>query len=352
MKRYSYQMKKSSTSLILGHLRDLIFVMIIGDVISYFFNPSMEVFLRYIWLTSLYCLIIGGTLWKGNQFVSYLVSRKIDIYKEPMKSLAWNLSMMFIFTITNIIVVNYFWWVILYGRDANYLVENGFMILVIQLIVTIVITSIFYSISFFKAWREAAVNEERYKKEIIHYQYKALKNQVNPHFLFNSLNSLTQLVYTDQKQAVKFIKQLSDVYRYVLEHKDNELVLLKEELEFANNYIFLQKIRHDKNLQVDMHVNQHLSSRVVPLSIQILIENAIKHNEVSEENPLRIEIKNEDEYIAVKNNLQRIKVIQNSDGIGLSAIQRQYERLINKPIIRIENEQEFIIKIPIIETNL
>lgn len=312
----------------------------------------MEVFLRYIWLTSLYCLIIGGTLWKGNQFVSYLINRRIDISKEPLKSLAWNLSMMFLFTITNIVVVNYFWWVILYGRDTNYLVESGFSILVIQLIVTIVITSIFYSISFFKAWREAAVNEERYKKESIHYQYKALKNQVNPHFLFNSLNSLTQLVYTDQKQAVKFIKQLSDVYRYVLEHKDNELVLLSEELEFTNNYIFLQKIRHDKSLQVDVMVNQASTSKVVPMSIQILVENAIKHNEVSEENPLSIKITNDDEYVIVKNNLQIIKVIQNSEGIGLNTLQKQYERLSDKKIVRIENKEEFIIKVPIIQTEI
>ena len=345
-------MKKSNTKTFLGHILDLIIVVIIGDLISYFFNPSFEIFIQHIWATSLYCLIIGGTLWKGNQFVSYLINRRIDIYKEPMKSLAWNLSMMFLFTITNIVVVNYFWWVVLYGRDSNYLMESGFSILLIQLIVTIVITSIFYSISFFKAWREAAVNEERYKKESIHYQYKALKNQVNPHFLFNSLNSLTQLVYTDQKQAVKFIKQLSDVYRYVLEHKDNELVLLSEELEFANNYIFLQKIRHDKNLLVDVMVNQPSTSKVVPMSIQILIENAIKHNEVSEENPLSIQITNDDEYVIVKNNLQRIKVIQNSDGIGLNALQRQYERLVSKPIVRIENEEEFIIKVPIIQTEI
>lgn len=345
-------MKKSNTKTFLGHILDLIIVVIIGDLISYFFNPSFEIFIQHIWATSLYCLIIGGTLWKGNQFVSYLINRRIDIYKEPMKSLAWNLSMMFLFTITNIVVVNYFWWVVLYGRDTNYLMESGFSILLIQLIVTIVITSIFYSISFFKAWREAAVNEERYKKESIHYQYKALKNQVNPHFLFNSLNSLTQLVYTDQKQAVKFIKQLSDVYRYVLEHKDNELVLLSEELEFANNYIFLQKIRHDKNLLVDVMVNQPSTSKVVPMSIQILIENAIKHNEVSEENPLSIQITNDDEYVIVKNNLQRIKVIQNSDGIGLNALQRQYERLVSKPIVCIENEEEFIIKVPIIQTEI
>jgi sensor histidine kinase YesM len=344
-------MKKYNTKTMLGHIRDLIIIVIIGDAISYFFNPSLEIFLRYFWLTSFYCLIIGGTLWKGNQFVSYLIYKRIDIYKEPLRSLVWNLTMMFVFTIVDIIVVNYLWWVVFYDHEVEFLFNRGFLILLIQLIVTIVITSIFYSISFFKAWREAAVNEERYKKESIHYQYKALKNQVNPHFLFNSLNSLTQLVNTDQKQAVKFIKQLSEVYRYVLEHKDNELVLLSEELDFVNNYIFLQKIRHDANLWVDIKIDGHMTSKVVPMSIQILVENAIKHNEVSGEKPLWIQITNDEDYIIVENNLQRRMVIQNSDGIGLSAIKRQYERLTDKTVIHIENDIKFIIKIPFIETN-
>jgi LytS/YehU family sensor histidine kinase len=257
--------------------------------------------------------------------------------------------MAFLFTIVNIIVVNYFWWILFVGEKIDFLVKDGFMILVIQLIVTIVITSIFYAKSFFQSWREAAVNEERFKKESIHYQYKALKNQVNPHFLFNSLNSLTHLVYENQEQAVKFIKQLSEVYRYVLEHKDNELVTLKEELEFVKKYIFLQQIRHDKNLVVNFDINENPAGEVVPMSIQTLVENAIKHNEISEEKPLTIQILQENGYVIVRNNLQRIKVIPNSDGIGLSTLKQQYERLIDKPVLRIETEKRFVFKIPIIQ---
>jgi len=108
---YTYSMKKYSRALILGHLRDLIVIVIIGDVISFFFNPSVEVYIRYLWLTSIYCLFIGGTLWKGNQLVSYLIHRRVDSYKEPVKALWWHLSMAFLFTVTNIVVVNYLWWI-------------------------------------------------------------------------------------------------------------------------------------------------------------------------------------------------------------------------------------------------
>jgi len=343
-------MGKLKKSVIFGHIRDLIVIVIIGDAIAYFFNPSFEVYIRYLWLTSIYCLFIGGTLWKGNQLVSYLIHQRVDSYKDPVKALSWHLSMAFLFTVVNIIIVNYLWWVVFIGENLNFLVKDGFMILVIQLVVTIVITSIFYAKSFFNSWREAAVNEERFKKESIHYQYKALKNQVNPHFLFNSLNSLTHLVYEDQDQAVKFIKQLSEVYRYVLEHKDNEMVTLKDELEFVKKYVFLQQIRHDKNLIVNINMDEKHDGLVVPMSIQTLVENAIKHNEISEENPLTIQILEEDNYVIVRNNLQRIKVIQNSEGIGLSTLKHQYERLTDKPVLRIETDKRFVFKVPIIES--
>ncbi|MEZ5084338.1 MAG: sensor histidine kinase [Bacteroidales bacterium] len=132
------------------------------------------------------------------------------------------------------------------------------------------------------------------------------------------MNSLTSLVYQDQDQAAKFIKQLSEVYRYILEHKDNELVSLADEISFSENYIFLQKIRHGDSLRVNIGVaneNQHF---VVPVSIQILIENAIKHNEVSEDNPLTIDVFTNGEYIHVKNNKKPKTVLKESGESGLA----------------------------------
>lgn len=233
----------------------------------------------------------------------------------------------------------------------DYLFKNGFPILAIQMAITILIASVLYSINFFKAWRESAVNEERLQKESIKLQYKALKNQVNPHFLFNSLNSLTTLVYRDQGQAAKFIKQLSDVYRYILEHKDNELVTVQEEINFAKKYIYLQKIRHGESLQVDIQIKNFVKEFVVPVSIQILIENAIKHNEVSEENPLKIKISRNGEYIMVKNNLQPKRVLKDSGGIGLSTIRKRYSFLTKNAVITMETDNKFLVKVPVLEEN-
>ncbi|MCD4696155.1 MAG: histidine kinase [Bacteroidales bacterium] len=334
-----------------GHIRDLLIVVLIGDIVTIFFDPNLENFFMYFWWNSLYSLFIGGFLWKGNEAVGYLTEKRVNGKKEPARALRWNLSGMFIYSTIAIFFVNYVWWILIFNRPMDYLFKNGFPILAIQMAITILIASVLYSINFFKAWRESAVNEERLQKESIKLQYKALKNQVNPHFLFNSLNSLTTLVYRDQGQAAKFIKQLSDVYRYILEHKDNELVTVQEEINFAKKYIYLQKIRHGESLQVDIQIKDFVKEFVVPVSIQILIENAIKHNEVSEENPLKIEILRNGEYIMVKNNLQPKRVLKDSGGIGLSTIRKRYSFLTKNAVITMETDNKFLVKVPVLEEN-
>lgn len=233
-----------------GHLFDLLLVVIIGDTITFFFNPDISSFLRFLPWNSFYSLVIGGFLWKGNEALGGFIGKYIDSYKDPFRALRWNLIGMFVYSTLIIIIINYIWWVLLFGKPADYLLRQGLLIMIIEFVVTVLIASILFSVGFFQAWRESAVNEERLKSESLAYQYKALQNQVNPHFLFNSLNTLSSLVYKDQDQAVKFIKQLSEVYRYVLEHKNAEVVELSTELIFVKNYVFLQKIRHGNSLNV------------------------------------------------------------------------------------------------------
>ncbi len=335
---------------VLGHIRDLVVVVIIGNFITFLFNPHIHSFLMNIGWSSLYSFIIGATLWKGNEAVGYFVSRKIDRYKEPLRVLRWNLSIMFLYSTLAIIVVNYIWWVLIFGRSTGSLFSQNWITMLIEMVVTIIIASIIFSINFFKAWRESAVNEEKLKKESIAFQYKALQNQVNPHFLFNSLNTLTSLVHKDQDTAVKFIKELSDVYRYVLEMKDKELIDLSTELKFVDHYIYLQKIRYSENLDVKMKIKSVQGSRIVPMSLQIVIENAIKHNTVSEENPLQIEVLENDGCIVVKNNLQRKSAIKDSGGIGITNLQSRYKFLTDKKFTAEESGNEFIVRIPIIKS--
>ena len=332
-----------------GHVRDLIIVVIIGDGITFLFNPNLESFLRYFWSNTLYSLIIGTFLWKGNQFVGYFLSKKLNVIKSPAKSLLWNLSTIFLYSTLAIIFVNYMWFIVIHGKPSDFLFKGGYLIMIIEMVVTIIIASILYSQSFFLAWRESAVNEERLKKESIKLQYNALKNQVNPHFLFNSLNSLTSLVYSDADQAVKFIKQLSEIYRYVLEHKDNELVLLEEEIQFCKRYIFLQQIRHGDNLKVNFKIEKNSGVRLVPVSLQILLENAIKHNEVSMDHPLTIDIFTSGDFIVVKNKKQSRSTIIESGGTGLNTLENRYAFLTDQKLIIEDKGMDFIVKVPFIK---
>lgn len=334
------------------HLRDLLLVTIIGVFITflfYLFSGANGSFLSRIPGIALYSLTIGGFLWKGNQFLGHFIHKKINIDRNPKKALWWSLISMFIYTIIAIVFVNYFWEVLMSDRLFANLFSGWMLItMAIQFVITIIIASILFSISFFNAWRRTAVNEEKLKTESIALQYKALKNQVNPHFLFNSLNTLSTLVYRDPDIAAKFIKQLSEVYRYVLEHKDNELIGIKTELEFVEKYLYLQKIRHGDNLISNIRLKNCADCKIVPLSIQMLVENAIKHNIVSKDDPLTINLFQEDDYIVVQNDLQPRSTVEDSEGIGLNNIRDRYNHLSDKEFIVSKGEGLFTVKIPII----
>ena len=174
------------------------------------------------------------------------------------------------------------------------------------------------------------------KRKVFVAKYESLKSQVSPHFLFNSLNALTNLVYEDQDKAAKFIKQLSEVYRYVLDTRDKEVVSMEEEKNFLNSYLFLQQIRFGDKLKLEVNLDE-TRSRIAPLVLQMLVENAIKHNVISEENPLHINIYVKDGFIVVENNLQKKSVmLDESPGIGLDNIAKRYEFLSDKKVEVIE----------------
>ncbi|HMQ01189.1 MAG TPA: histidine kinase, partial [Cyclobacteriaceae bacterium] len=211
------------------------------------------------------------------------------------------------------------------------------------------VSSIITASEFFKAWRELAINAEKLKRESLASKYESLKSQVNPHFLFNSLNALSNLVYEDQDMAVKFIKQLSEVYRYVLDTRTKELVTLQEELEFLNAYLFLQNIRFGSNLKINNRL-KNSENFVPPLVLQLLIENAIKHNIISSEQPLEIELLVEGDFLIVSNNLQKRDVMrEESSGFGLDSIKQRYEYLSGKQVEVIEQDGKYMVKLPLIK---
>lgn len=189
--------------------------------------------------------------------------------------------------------------------------------------------------------------QQEIEREKANYQYIALRNQINPHFLFNSLNTLASLAYIDGEKANLFTKRLSSVYRYLLSNNGNRTVEIDHELEFVNKYLYLEQVRFENAIDVEIQDRrQSKLGRVVPASIQMLVENAIKHNSCSKESPLSIRIIVDNDNVTVLNNLQPRKNIAPS-GVGLENIRRQYE-LLDKRITVIKTDKEFIVTLPTI----
>jgi LytS/YehU family sensor histidine kinase len=214
-----------------------------------------------------------------------------------------------------------------------------------------VLVAAFYEFLFYmEAWKIATQEAEELKKINLQVQLESLKNQVKPHFLFNSLNTLTALVEKDQAQAVKFIAELAQVYRYLLQSNEKELIALAQELQFTKAYFFLLRTRFGEGISLQIEVEESLQNCLIPpLTLQILVENAMKHNQVSVRKPLYVTIRSEAaKWLVVSNNLQLKRVAAPSSGMGLSNIAAKY-KILNQPDILIYKEADsFTVKVPLI----
>lgn len=222
-----------------------------------------------------------------------------------------------------------------------------------SLVVGSMITILFFGIRY--RWRNIRnINILKSKAQLLEKEkttvmYENLKQHLNPHFLFNSLTSLSSLIRIDQKQAGDFLDKMSKVYRYILRNKDNETVPLSEELNFVNMYIQLQKTRFEDGLVVEQHIPEdYFYARIVPVTLQNLIENAIKHNTADPENPLLIQLFIENDYLIVKNNLQKKNYVETSNKQGQISMVALYRFLSPLPVIITETETEYIVKIPLL----
>lgn len=215
------------------------------------------------------------------------------------------------------------------------------------LLLTFFTTSVYEAVFLFHKWKKALTLSAELERENIKSQFETLKNQVSPHFLFNSLNTLSWLIPENPEKAVEYVSKFSSIYRYVLDVKDLNAVELKDELEFVQSYIYLQKIRFGDYLDVSINIDpDKLDSRIMPLSLQVLIENAIKHNEISESYPLTIHLYLEDEYVVVKNSLKLISPNTDSPGTGLKNLAERYSLVSDRKPYFHSNEKEFIAGIP------
>jgi len=348
------------------HVRGILIVTLIGTSISLFFAYPDHINLRNILINLLYCFMIGAALWIGNSSIDPALDRIFRKHPlKPGRKMVISLLFMLLISSAIILLVNWCWVALIWGGGfLDFVQGSGLGIMITEIVAVIIIALVLYTNEFFYSWREAVKNQESLKREKLALQYEALKNQVNPHFLFNSLNTLSRLINKDAAKATHFVKELSDIYRYILEQKDCELVLLDTEMKFVENYISLMKIRFGDNLVVKTNISESSSYRIIPLSIQMLVENAIKHNIVSKEKPLSISLSVDgQDHLVVKNNLQKKSSILKDDTgewekHGLKNIKSRYEYL-SKGFFTVNGAMEepfpeelegfFVVNVPLIK---
>lgn len=207
----------------------------------------------------------------------------------------------------------------------------------------------FFTVHFIDRWKESLLRSERLEKEKSQVQFDNLKNQLNPHFLFNALTSLNSLIFEDQALASQFLQQLSKVYRYVLQNKDKTIVSLDMELSFIRHYVSLLRTRFREHLTIEFDIPEETRNRaIVPVTLQILIENALKHNIIDKGKPLTIRVRVVDDYLEVINNLQPKKRVETSNRQGLGNLRALYQFLTEKPVIVDEEGGNFIVRVPLV----
>ena len=207
-------------------------------------------------------------------------------------------------------------------------------------------------IYYYRQWKENLLHTERLIRENTEAKYEALRNQIDPHFFFNSLSVLTNLVYKDPDMAADYITQLAKSYRYILDKKFENVVTLETELNFLDSYLFLINIRHHDriNIEIELDNDTCLQCLIPPATLQMLFENAIKHTRFSASDPLHISLKREGNWLVVKNNLRKKQNEEPSSGIGLENIRKRYELIGHSNIIIREEYDSFVVKIPVIES--
>lgn len=314
---------------------------VMPDTIEYTSEVPKEIFL-------LSYLLIFNLSTEGSLFFDRYLNKKYPWFHFPKKRLLIQLGIIILWTFISIGLPFVAWY---YINDQSLIFDQAPVIVFIASIVFLLgFIGVSMAINFFKQWKQTLLDAEHYKQEKLKADYRVLQNQVNPHFLFNSLNVLISEIKHHPTTAIEFTRKLSKVYRYVLQSKDHDLIALNKELEFIESFIFLHKVRVGDALEYSVNISEEtLPMQLPPLTLQILIENAIKHNVANEENVLKISItSNQHNKLIVSNNMQ---VIENADSTytGLSNLSKRFELLKKDGFTYGENDDNFVVTIPLID---
>lgn len=347
LNRFLFQNKLRKVVYIIIAITSIVRYIVLSNL--YPFIPPLEQF--YIWaLGMLIFVIVFEWIYGTHRYLNRFLPFETHITERLLLQTISAMMLIFLFAF---VIINF-----LAPHFLPTIPKENYNIPATYISVVVIVFGInmgFFGEYFFRAWREKITETERLakqnalvQKEYAQMKFYNLQNQLNPHFLFNSITSLHTLIYENQALASQFLDNLAKVYRYVLQHKEKELVSLETELNFIEQYVFLLKTRFEESFCWEYQISKDAKQkRLPPVTLQILIENALKHNTMSPEKPLRIRLYEEENYLCIGNNLQRKNIVETSNKIGLENLKTLYSYLSPTSLQVVEEEGFFVVKIPL-----
>ncbi|WP_338871949.1 histidine kinase [Spirosoma sp. SC4-14] len=342
MKKFSYTEQDSTMQLIVLPL----FVFILNWILlkdTYWHN----------WRVFAFATLVAGTIGYGNWIANNIAGNYINRNFPYFHQLPQRIVLLFLSAVLLIsLAVTLDYGIYVWANSSTLPLKPGQLgwAFAFVLINTVVVIAIYESIMAFNYWQRTLIETEQLRKENLQSQLEGLKSQINPHFLFNSLNSLSSLIEDDPDRAQQFIEEMSSVYRYLLRSNETELATLQQEIQFAQSYFHLLNTRYGDGIRLDLAIDPQLETYLLPpLTLQILFENVVKHNIILPQQPLTIRVNTTpDGQLRVQNNLQRKSVRVPSNRIGLSNITAKYELLGQGTVLIEEEAQTFIVTLPLL----
>jgi sensor histidine kinase YesM len=322
----------------------LLGVLSFGILVPTFFIP-LELGSRLHFISILVATVTSAVIWEGSKLIQALVLYFFPWEQSIIRHLVFEIASVFVFS-SLVLILGIFIYSII-GSSVNITVGVVLQNIFVSFALALLFIAINEGAFLFGKWKQSLVEQERLRQENLIAKVESLKKQLDPHFLFNSLSVLSGVVYKDPVLADRFITKLAQVYRYVLEHNEATSVPLQKEIAVVDAYCFLLNVRFFNNVTLKINL-EGVAGAVLPMSIQLLVENAVKHNKISAQQPLELKIYSVGEHLWVENSVNVKEVIEESTGIGLKNLEARYKYVTGKNIMIEHSDKVFKVGLPLI----
>lgn len=303
------------------------------------------------WIGYLYFIGLAAAIWHGNRYLLFRTRKRFTWFDKPIEKLVL-LFMNNIFFTTPLTIAWLCTWYNLAGFEG--IKWNVILIVaLVNVICVLFVTHVYETVFMVKEQQNEQVKNSELQRAKAEAELAALKNQIDPHFMFNSLNTLTHLIKVDSSKALEFTENLAEVYRYILSQKDQTLVLLDDELDFTHKYTDLLHLRFGNALIIKKQFNSTAGKEflIPPTSVFVAFENAVKHNEISEKLPMQIDVDVQGDRLVITNSIRERKTRAHSSRIGLKNLDERFKLITGKAISAAREQTKFVVQLPLIPIN-